>query len=137
MTIQYRATTRDAKLNAIETNAGNSCKFRIYSGAQPANCAAANGGGTMICEFNLPADYFNAASSGSMTKLGTWSGTAAAGAVAGHFRIYASQATMDGSTCFMQGSIGQGSGDLSLDNTTIANGQTVTINTFTINDNNP
>ena len=37
----------------------------------------------------------------------------------------------------MQGSVGLGSGDLSLDNNVIASGQTVTISTFTINDNNP
>jgi hypothetical protein len=72
-----------------------------------------------------------------MAKTGTWSAAASAGATAGHFRLYNSVATMDGTTCFMQGSVGQGSGDLSLDNNVIANGQTVTINTFTINDNNP
>jgi hypothetical protein len=36
----------------------------------------------------------------------------------------------------MQGSVGQGTGDLSLDNTTISNGQTITINTFTLTDGN-
>jgi hypothetical protein len=137
MAIQYRALTRAAKLDAIESNAGSTCAFRIYAGSVPANCAAANSAGTMICDFNLPADWMDPASGGTKAKAGTWSGTATGGDVATHFRIYTNQTTKDGTTCFMQGTIGQGSGDLSLDNTTIANGQTVTINTFTINDNNP
>ena len=44
--------------------------------------------------------------------------------------------TKDNTTCIMQGSIGMGSGDLSLDNTSIANGQTITINTFSLTDAN-
>ena len=70
----------------------------------------------------------NAASGGSVTKNGTWTGTGSVGGVAGYFRVLDS----GGSTCHMQGTVGQGSGDLSLDNTTIANGQAITVNTFTI-----
>lgn len=137
MTIQYRAATRNAKLDAIESNAGNSVAMRIYTGAQPANCATANSG-TLLVTINLPADYFNPASAGAMTKNGTWSGTASggSGATPGHFRLYASQATMDETTCFMQGSAAIGSGDLNMDGT-ITSGQTVTISTFTITDGNP
>mgnify|MGYP006921735661 CR=1 FL=1 len=43
---------------------------------------------------------------------------------AGHYRI------KQGATCHEQGSIGLGSGDLSLDNTSITSGQNVTISTF-------
>ena len=137
MTIQYGTTCRNAKLDAVNTfSTAATCTMRIYSGAQPANCAAANAG-TLIWSMTLPNPHWSAAATGSMAKTGTWSATASAGAVAGHFRLYNSTATMDGTTCFMQGSVGQGTGDLSLDNSTIANGQTVTINTFTINDNNP
>jgi len=136
MTIQYRDATRNAKLDAIESTNGTSVALRLYSGAQPANCAAANSG-TLICTILPPSDWMNAAATGSKTKLGTWSVAASGSATAGHFRFYNSQATLDGTTCFMQGSVGQGSGDLSLDNSVITSGQTVTINTFTINDNNP
>lgn len=136
MTIQYRAEARNAKLDALNTYGTTTAKMRIYTGAQPANCAAANSG-TLLWEINLPNPHWSAAASGAMAKTGTWSGAASAAGTAAHFRIYNSQATMDGTTCFMQGSVGQGSGDLSLDNNVIANGQTVTINTFTINDNNP
>jgi hypothetical protein len=137
MTIQYRATTRNAKLDAIQSNAGASCAMRLYTGAQPANCATANSG-TLLVTINLPNPFMAAAAAGAAAKSGTWSGTASggAGATAGHFRLYSSQATMDETTCFMQGGSAIGSGDLNMDGT-ITSGQTITINTFTITDGNP
>ena len=136
MTIQYDATTRNAKLDAIESANGASCAMEIRTGAQPANCSSVSTG-TLLCTINLPADWMANAAAGAKAKAGTWSAAAVAGGTAGHFRLYRSQATKDGTTCFMQGSIGQGTGDLSFDNTTVASGQTITVNTFTINDNNP
>jgi hypothetical protein len=130
MTIQYSATVRNAKLDAIESTVGATPSLILYSGAQPANCAAADPAG-VLCTIVLPSDWMNAAATGSKTKLGTWSAAASAGGTAISFRI------KQGATCHMQGSVGLGSGDLSLDNNVIANGQTVTISTFTINDNNP
>jgi len=135
MAIQFRSTTRDARLDGIETEAGASCSMRIFSGAVPADVTQANPSG-QLWDINLPADWMAAASGGAKAKAGTWSGAAGAGGVALSFRIYKSQATKDGTTCIIQGTVGQGSGDLSLDNTNIANGQTVTINTFTLTDGN-
>ena len=53
-----------------------------------------------------------------------------ASGTAGHFRIYAS----DGTTAHMQGSVTMtgGGGDMTLDNTNVAVGQQITVNTFTI-----
>ena len=137
MAIQLRSTIRDARLNTIESTGGGSCALKIFTGAQPADVTQANSG-TDLCTINLPADWMADASGGSKAKAGTWSGTASAGAGAtpGHFRIYNSQATMDGTTCILQGSAGVGSGDLSFDGT-ITSGQTVTINTFTLTSGNP
>mgnify|MGYP000494027997 CR=1 FL=1 len=72
-----------------------------------------------------------AASSGSKAKTGTWEDTSAdATGTAAHFRLYAS----DGTTCHAQGTVTAtgGGGDLTLDNTSIASGQSITINTFSI-----
>lgn len=135
MAVQLRSTIRDARLDAIESTGGTSCAMRIYTGAQPADCTQANSG-TLLVTINLPTDWMAAASGGTKAKAGTWSATAVAGGTAAHFRIYNSQATLDGTTCIAQGSVGQGTGDLSLDNSVIANGQTVTINTFTLTDAN-
>ena len=136
MAVQLRVTTRNAKLDAIETEAGASCALEIRTGAQPANCAAASSGSVLVT-IDLPADWMAAAGSGQKAKAGTWQDALAdAGGVAAHFRIYSSQATKDGSTCFMQGSVGQGTGDLSLDNTNIAANQQVTITSFVLTEGN-
>jgi len=127
MALQYSDTYRNAMLDAFETSVGTDAKLQLRTGAQPATCATADSG-TLIAELTLPTDWMNAASTGSKTKLGTWSGTASSGGTPAHFRIKNNA----GSTCHMQGSVGQGTGDLSLDNTTITNGQTITISTFTL-----
>lgn len=133
MAIQLSITARDARLDAIETTVGATAKLQIRSGAQPANCGTA-ASGTLLCEITLPADYLAAASAGSKTKAGTWSGTASATGTAAHFRIVDNV----GTTCHLQGSITatSGGGDMELDNTSIATSQTVTVNTFTLTDAN-
>lgn len=133
MAIQYSTTLRNNQLDQIESTAGASARLRIYSGSAPANCAAA-ATGTLLVDMALPSDWMNAASSGSKTKLGTWSGTGAAGAgsgtAAGYFRITDSA----GTTAHMQGTvtITGGGGDMTLDNTSIAQNQAVTVNSFTV-----
>jgi len=132
MAIQMNVLTRNAGLDAIETTNGTSCALEIRTGAQPANCAAA-GTGSVLVTINLPTDWMAAAANGSKAIVGTWQDASAdATGTAAHFRVYNSQATKDNTTCYMQGSVGQGSGDMSLDNTAIVATQQVTINTFSI-----
>lgn len=128
MALQYSVAVNNARLDAVETAAGVTAKLRIYSGAAPANCAAA-ATGTLLVEMTLPADWMAAASAGSKSKSGTWSGTGAAAGTAGYFRIVDNA----GTTAHIQGTCGQGAGDMSLDNTSIAVSQVVTVNTFTLN----
>lgn len=130
MALQYSVTVRNAQLDAFETAIGTSAVIKIRTGAAPANCAAADSG-TVLATINLPSDWMAAASSGSKAKSGTWEDTSAdATGTAAHFRVYAS----DGTTVHMQGTITAtgGGGDMTLDNTSIASGQTVTITSFTI-----
>lgn len=131
MAIQLSVAARNARLDTFESTAGASAKLQIRSGAQPANCAAA-ASGTLLCEIALPADWMANAASGSKAKSGTWSGTGAAAGTAGHFRVVDNA----GTTCHMQGSVGTSGTDMTLDNTNIASGQTVTVNTFTVSDGN-
>lgn len=128
MAIQYSVGVRNNQLDQVESTIGTSAKLQLRSGAAPANCAAADSG-TLLCEITLPSDWMNAAASGSKTKLGTWQGTGAAAGTAGHFRLKDNA----GTTTHMQGTCGIGTGDLQLDNTSIASGQTVTVTGFTIN----
>ena len=128
MALQYSVAVNNARLDAVETATGATAKLRIYTGAAPANCAAA-ATGTLLVDMTLPADWMAAASSGSKAKSGTWSGTGVAAGTAGYFRIVDNA----GTTAHIQGTCGIGTGDLQLDNTNIAISQTVTVNTFTLN----
>lgn len=129
MALQYSVAVNNGRLDAVETVAGASAKLRFYTGAMPANAAAARTG-TLLCEIQLPADWMNAASAGSKTKLGTWSGTAVAGAAA--TPGYACIMDNAGTTCHLQGTSGVGTGDIPVDGT-ITTGQTVTVSVFTLN----
>lgn len=127
MAIQYSVAVRNAMLDAIETTIGTTPILRIRSGSAPVDCAAADSG-TVLAEMTLPSDWMNAAASGQKTLAGSWQDAAAnASGTAGHYRMYDST----GTTCHEQGTCGQGSGDLSFDNTNIASGQTVTVTAFT------
>ena len=133
MAIQFSGSVRDGRLNSIETTIGTSAVLKIFTGSPPANCAAADTG-TTLATLSLPSDYFNAASSGSMTKLGTWSATASATNTAGYFRVYNSGVT----TCHIQGTVSAsgGGGDMIVSTTSFVSGATVTVNTFTLTDAN-
>ncbi len=130
MAFQFSTTARNAALDAIETAIGTSAVLKIRSGAAPADCGTADSG-TVLATLTLPSDWLAAASGGSKSKSGTWEDASAdATGTAGHFRIYAT----DGTTCHMQGTITAtgGGGDMTLDNTSIASAQQVTITSFTI-----
>lgn len=133
MAIQESVAVANARLDAIETTVGTSPKLRLYSGAMPANCAAARSG-TLLCEMPLPSDWLAAASAGSKAKSGTWTGTGAAAGSAGYWAIMDSA----GTTCHMQGTVTAtgGGGDMTLDNIVIAAAQVVTVSTFTLTDGN-
>lgn len=127
MALQYSVPVNNARLDATETTIGANPKLCIYTGSAPANCAAA-ATGTKLVEIALPADWMADAASGSKGKQGTWSAAASAAGTAGYFRILNNAGTV----AHAQGTCGQGSGDLQMDNTNIANGQTVTVNSFTL-----
>jgi hypothetical protein len=133
MAVQLGVLTRNARLDAIETTLGTAPLLTIRTGAQPANCGAANSG-TVLATINLPSDWLAAAAAGAKSILGgPWQDVSAdAGGVAAHFRIH----NTAGTVCEMQGTVGQGSGDLQLDNTTLVLGQTVSVTAFTLTDAN-
>jgi hypothetical protein len=124
MTYRYSTTVNNAKLQAIEAAVANP-KFQIWTGTSPAIGAGATG--TKILEITLPADWMQDAASGQKLKsIAPWTSTGIApGGTAGYFRITQS----DGTTAAIQGDIGA---DMTLDNTSIATNQTVTVNSFTI-----
>jgi hypothetical protein len=134
MAVQLSVAVRNARLDAIETAIGTSAVLKIRTGAAPSDCATADSG-TVLATLSLQSDWMEAASSGSKAKSGTWQDASAdAAGTAAHFRIYAS----DGTTAHLQGTVTVtgGGGDLTLDNVSIASGQSVTISSFSLTDGN-
>lgn len=131
MAVQFSVAVRNARLNAIEATIGTSPKLQLRTGAQPATCATADSG-TLLIELTLPSDWVGAGSSGATALAGTWTGTAVAAGTAAHYRIKDSA----GTTCHEQGSVGLGTGDLSLDNNVIAINQVISIPTWATTDGN-
>jgi hypothetical protein len=135
MTIQLSVAVRNGRLDAIETVVGVSAKLQFYTGSMPASCAAA-ATGTKILEDALASDWAAAAASGSKSFNNTpIAGTGInGGGTAGYFRIVDNA----GTTCHMQGTITAtgGGGDMTIDNTSIAAGQTVNVTSFTLTDGN-
>lgn len=129
MTIQFSVTVRNARLDVIESTMGVSAKLQGWSGAQPANCAAA-ATGTKLIEITLASDWAAAASSGTkaLNNLPLTTTALAAGTI-GYYRFVDSA----GTTCHEQGSVtatGSG-GDMTVDNPTVALNQTVNVTAFT------
>ena len=134
MAVQLSVAVRNARLDAIETTIGASAVLKIRTGAQPANCAAADTG-TVLATLNLPADYMAAAGSGAKAKSGTWEDLSAdATGTAAHWRLYAT----DGTTCGAQGTVTAtgGGGDMEVNNTSFAAAQSFSVTGFTLTDGN-
>lgn len=116
----------DAVVDRIDTGTGTAAgKLRVYSGAQPAD-ADSSPVGTLLLEVDLANPAYGAANSSGTASLASTprTGTGAAAGTAQSFRVI----NRDGATVF-DGAVTAtgGGGDLTLDNTNIAVGQTVNI----------
>lgn len=116
-------------LNSIETTVGTLPFLSIWSGSPPAATTDAPTG-TPLAPLPLPSDWMSNAASGTKEKTGTWQVVATGGGTAGYFRVYDNP----GTTCHIQGTVTAtgGGGDITLDNTSILAGQTVTITSFAL-----
>ncbi len=127
MTIDLKQTSANDLLDRYDTlfPAGSILEIRTGAPAGAENAA----GGSLACSITLPATPWAAASAGSKAKQGTWSGTAETGAfTAAHYRLKnAADTHREEGTITATG----GGGDMTLDNVSIATGQTVTVSTFT------
>jgi hypothetical protein len=77
---------------------------------------------------SVPSPCFTIGGTGSITKAGTWSGPVTAAGTVTKFIFSAD----GGDTQTYTGTVGMGSGDISLDNNVLSLGGTVTMSTFTI-----
>jgi hypothetical protein len=137
MTIYLSDDLRNAGIDGFESTIGTSAWIRLYNGTVPTDEGTAIGAQTVLAEFQLPSDWMAASSNGAVAKTGTWSGTAGSGAdgskTADFFRLYTNNSGAPG-TCKMQGSCSAtgGGGDMTLDDNTPTNGQTIIVNSFTL-----
>lgn len=131
MAFQLGTTLRNNRISQVQTTIGGSASLKIFSGAEPANPAAADPTG-LLCTMTLPATFLTS-TGGVASMAGSWIGTASATGTAACFRVY------DGSAvCHIQGNItatGAG-GDMTLDSTALTSGQSVTVTSFTLTDGN-
>lgn len=124
MAAQFSTDLRNDQAALLETELGASPLIEFFTGAPPANCAAADTG-TQIAEGTLPSDFLTAPSGGVVSKNGTWSfvgiTAASTGTNIGHYRMKDSS----GTTCVHQGTVTAtgGGGDMTMDNINIADGQ--------------
>lgn len=128
MAFQYGTTLRNNMISQIQTTvaaAGTTAmQLRVYSGAEPANCAATEPTG-LLATIVLPATFLTS-SGGTTTIAGTWSTTATGSGNAQSFRIYDMAGTP---VCHVQGNT---SSDLTLSNSSITSGQTVLVSSFSV-----
>lgn len=129
-TLQYSVSLRTAQSAAIETTIGAAPQIEFWSGALPANCAAA-ATGTLLARGDLPSDWLAAAAAGAVAKTGTWTFNGVAAGTIGYFRINRAGSP---SECDIQGdvTVTAGGGAMTVDNTNIAVAQQVTVTGFTI-----
>lgn len=129
-TIKLSARVRNAMLDAIETTIGTSAHIQIWSGSAPTDCTS-TATGTKLADFALASDWATAASAGSKSFGTISSTTGLAAGTAGYYRLVDS--TNPTTSCDEQGSITAtgGGGDMTIDNTSIASGQTVNITGWT------
>src|SRR4051812_23011775 len=118
MSVSYKTTEANTILDSTyDTQLGASPILDVRSGAPagPDNAA----GGTLGPSISCPATAFAAAASKSKAKSGTWSAASGAAITAGNYRLKKS-----GGTAFEEGTVTAtgGGGDLTVDNTSIANG---------------
>jgi hypothetical protein len=116
----------DAIVDDIDAGAGAGT-IAIRTGAQPTNVGDADTG-TLLATLTFSDPAFGAASTGVATASAITSDTNAdASGTAGHFRIKDSDGNI-----VADGTCGQGTGDLSFDNSAIVAGGTVAITSFTV-----
>jgi len=100
--------------------------LELRSGGPPGAENAATG--TLLVSITLPATPWAAAAGGSKSKQGTWSDVGVAAGTIGYYRLKnVADTRREEGTVTATG----GGGDATVDNTNVAIGQVVTVNTFT------
>lgn len=139
MTVQYSTAVRINMLDAIEVICGYNPRLVFYAGTKPTLCSDSIGAATTLAtlpltgaggDFMSPAAAVGNVVTKAKNPASTWTATASGSGTASFYRLW--DATM--TTCHEQGTVTAtgGGGDITLDNTTIAINQTITVTGKTI-----
>jgi hypothetical protein len=123
MAIQHSTVTRNRFRDGYVAAFPAGASLVIRTGA-PAGVGGA-AGGSALATITLPATPLTSGT-GAVTLNGTWSVSASGTGTAAHYRLTNSTDIEEGTVTATGGG-----GDLTLDNVSIASGQTVTISTWT------
>src|SRR5688500_2451873 len=108
MATRFNTAVQNRLADSLGT-AFDSGSLKSYTGSQPASANDA-ASGTLLATITLPADSFAGAASGVASKSGTWSDTVDTSGQASWARF-----ANAGDTLRMDVDVGQGAGELSLD----------------------
>jgi hypothetical protein len=128
--LKYSAALKNAQQDAIATKLGASALLNIYSGTQPASPDTAVGAQVLLATLTCNATFAPAASGGVVTLNAIANGTGTAGAAGGTVATWY-RLTTSGGTAHIDGTVGISGADLNLNNTNIAQNQTVSVTSST------
>jgi len=128
MTYRLSTNSRNKACDALcgEINTGGAGTIAIRTGTQPTNVGDADTG-TLLGTLTFSATAFGNSSTGTATANAITSATAGNSGTAGHFRIKSGAGSIHS-----DGTCGQGTGDLSFDNSTIVSGGSIAISSFSV-----
>jgi pseudouridine-5'-phosphate glycosidase len=130
MTVGFSTAVRNARADAITTQAGGSCKLRIYNGTRPATGGTAT---TLLAELTCNATFAPGASGGVLTLNAiTQDSSADATGTATWARIVKS----DGTTHILDCSVGTSAADIILNTTSIVAGAAVAVTSAVLTEGN-
>lgn len=129
MPLKFDNTTRNAIVDAVVTNIGNSGRLRIYSGARPATVGTAITSQTLLAELALGSPAAPPAVNGVATfNAIAQDPSADATGTATFFRIFQS----NGTTAVIDGDVGTSGSDLNMNTTSIVAGGPIQITSLTL-----
>lgn len=128
MTLSYKATLKNARLDEITAAIGTSGLLRIYDGTPPANADASLSSNNLLAELPLSSAFAAGAAAGVLTANSiTADSSADATGTATFFRLVTS-----GGTAQVQGTVGTSGTDLVLNTASIVSGAQVSVSSMVI-----
>lgn len=134
MTASYRTSLRNARLDAVRDDIGNSGLLRFYNGTPPASINAALSGNTLLAECTGNSTLAPAASGGTQTYNAI---TADSSADASGTCTFARWYRSDGTTAVEQLTVGTSGADINFNSVAFAAAAQVSISSYAKTAGNP